>query len=249
MTLDLKPFFLHATYSDEDDREMIKMLWGQCVPKAFYDFIKKPDNSEHLLSQNVSFKRVKALISKFAADGHYWQGLKNCFTAYYSTYQYVYSMLFPKYYTQNNKFGMKNRIKFALCYERWRSTQQQLGKNPFNFNVENKPDNFTVESKVERHEFEQKLIVIDVDVEFRADVPGTKKKCCTAPSTAACDLCLCSHYGRIVEFDQKYSLPKVIKKAPKINEKKLAPREQKKKYLIEQLNKNTEKMKQIKKCK
>ena len=52
----------------------------------------------------------------------------------------------------------------------------------------------------------------------------------------------------IPDFDQKYSLPKITKN-PKVNEKKLAAREQKKKMLIEQLNKNTEKMRQIKKCK
>ena len=118
MALDLKPFFLHATYSEEEDREMIKMFWGQCVPKACFDFIKQPDNFEYLLSQNVSFKGVNAIFQNFASQANNWIGLKNCFAAYYSTYQYVYSMLFPKYYTTNNKFGMKNGIKFALCYER-----------------------------------------------------------------------------------------------------------------------------------
>ena len=68
LALDLKPFFLHATYAEDEDREMIKMLWGQCVPKSFYDFIKLPDNFEYLLSQNVSFKGVNALINKFASE-------------------------------------------------------------------------------------------------------------------------------------------------------------------------------------
>ena len=127
MALDLKPFFLHATYSEEEDREMIKMLWGQCVPKAFFNFIKQPDNFEYLLSQNVSFKESVLLFSAIV-------------------YRYAPTM-------------------------------------------------------------------------------------CSIP-----------------DFDQKYSLPKITKN-PKVNEKKLAAREQKKKMLIEQLNKNTEKMRQIKKCK
>ena len=51
----------------------------------------------------------------------------------------------------------------------------------------------------------------------------------------------------VAEFDQKYSLRKVAQKASKTNEKKKqAAREHKKKYPIEQLNRNTEKMKQIK---
>ena len=76
-------------------------------------------------------------------SGQNMRALKNSFAAYYSTFQYVYLMLFPKYYTQNNKFGMKNKIKFALCYEQWRSVQ--IGKNPFNF---------TIEDQVKRHAFE-----------------------------------------------------------------------------------------------
>ena len=151
-------------------------------------------------------------------------------------------MLFPKYCTQNNKFGMENRIKFALCYERWRSTQQ-LSKNLFNFKAEKEPDNF----EVERHNFEQKPIVIDDDVELKADVPDTKKPLATKiskvdatdgkenvptppppPITYAYAPTMCT----IPEFDQKYSLPKITKKAPKVNEKKLAAREQKKKMRL-----------------
>ena len=170
-------------------------------------------------------------------------------------------MLFPKYYTTNNKFGMKNRIKFALCHERWRAVQQlqEIAKNPLNLSVENRPDNFQV---VERHEYEQKPIEIDNDVEFRADVPDIRKKPSGGKKPDAIDgkenvpppppppityryaPTMCS----IPDFDQKYSLPKITKN-PKVNEKKLAAREQKKKMLIEQLNKNTEKMRQIKKFK
>ena len=170
-------------------------------------------------------------------------------------------MLFPKYYTTKNKFGMKNRIKFALCHERWTAVQQQqqIAKNPLNFSVENRPDNFQV---VERHEYEQKPIEIDNDIEFRADVPDIRKKLSAGKKPDAIDgkenvpppppppityryaPTMCS----IPDFDQKYSLPKITKN-PKVNEKKLAAREQKKKMLIKQLNKNTEKMRQIKKCK
>ena len=164
----MKPFFLNATYGEEIDKDMIKMLWEQCVPKAFYEFVKQSDNFEYLLLQNVSFKGVNALVKQFASQSNNWTSLKNCFSAYYLTYQYVYAMLFPKYYTQNNKLGMQNRIKLALCYERWRQTRQ-VAKKPFNFQVENRPENY------ERFQFEQKPIKIDDDVEFRADVPDIKK--------------------------------------------------------------------------
>ena len=215
-----------------------------------------PGNFKYLLCQNVFFKGVKAILQQYASQPNNWLGLKNCFVVYYTTYQYIYSMLFPKYYSQNNKFGMKNRIKFALCSQRWRA-KQQLAKNPFNFDVGNRPNPLQV---MERHEYEQKPIVIDDDIKFKTDAPDTKKKQQVdardggnkenipppppPPATYAHVPTMCS----IPEFDQKYSFPKVAKK-PKTSKKKLAVREQKKKLLIEQLNKNTEKMRQIKKCK
>ena len=124
---------------------------------------------------------------------------------------------------------MKNKIKFALCYERWRiANQSQLGKNPFNYKVENRPDNFEI---IQCHEYEQKPIEIDNDVEFRDNVPDAKKPLTTKitkvdatdgnkenitpslppPVTYAYAPMICS----IPEFDQKCSLPKVTKKKKK----------------------------------
>ena len=108
------------------------MLWNQCVPPAFYSFVKQPENFEYLLSQNVSFRGVNEIVMKFVAlefqNGH---DLVSYFINYYSNYQYIYSMLFPKYYNQNNKHGMRNTIKFALCYGNWLATKKndQIGKN------------------------------------------------------------------------------------------------------------------------
>ena len=106
------------------------MLWNQCVPPAFYSFAKQPENFEYLLSQNVSFREVNEIVMKFVSleyqNGH---DLTNYFT-YYSTNQYIYSMLFPKYYSQNNKYGFKNKIKFALLRQvaRNQKKKNKLGK-------------------------------------------------------------------------------------------------------------------------
>ena len=183
------------------------MLWEQCVPRSFYDFIKQPENFEVLLSQNVSFKTVNGLIQKFAIYGQNMRALENSFAVYYSTFQYVYSMLFPKYYTQNNKFRMKNKIKFALCYEQYRSAQ--IGKNPFNF---------TVEDQVKRHAFEQKPIIIDDIKEDMKTIPD-KTKIFLAPPPQPSSYAYAPTMVNVTEFDQKYSLPKVAKKALKTTKK------------------------------
>ena len=53
LTMDLKPFLLHATFNEENDREMVVMLWNQYVPPNFYQFVKRLEIFEYLLSQNI----------------------------------------------------------------------------------------------------------------------------------------------------------------------------------------------------
>ena len=238
------------------------MLWNQRLPKAYYDYVKKPEIFEYLLNQNVSFRGVNAIVRQFVSEPNNWLSLKNCFVAYYSTYQYIYSMLFPKYYSKNNKYGLKNKIKFAISYKRWRESQkqEQLAKNPFNFNVPvGAADKFEV---VQRHEYEQKPISIDDDIEFKADVADTKVvKMAAADATGggsnkdsimpyppespvtykyAPTMCL------IRELDRKYFLPKVAKNIKKNRRKKASIRSQQKKQLLEKLKVNTEKMEKLK---
>ena len=73
-------------------------------------------------------------------------------------------MLLPLNYLQSNKYGIKARNGFSLCYSEWlndefkkEQEQKYLAKNPFNFEVyENKT----------RHPFEQKPIKDNFEVEI-----------------------------------------------------------------------------------
>ena len=60
--MDLKPFFLSISYCDVEDRDMIKILWEECIPQGYYNFLKRPENFETLNSINVTFKDVKKMI-------------------------------------------------------------------------------------------------------------------------------------------------------------------------------------------
>ena len=62
---------------------------------------------------------------------------------------------------------MKSKIKFSLCFDRWkqRKRNEETAKNQFNF---------AVAEEVIRQPYEQKTIINDD--EFKADVPDTRKK-------------------------------------------------------------------------
>ena len=157
IVMDLKPFFLNTAYSEEENRDMIKMLWEKCLPKRFYDHVKLPENFQLLNSGKINFKEVKGIVHSYVQLPGVWQEMLKYVKDHHSNYQYVYSLLFPKNYLQTNKHGIKNRNNFALCFTKWENEKlaQQREKNPFNFNIPN----------VERHPYEQKPIKDDFKIE------------------------------------------------------------------------------------
>ena len=150
ITMDLKPFFLTASYFDVEDRDMIKMLWEECIPQGYYNYVKRPENFETLNSTKTTFKDVKKIVQNYLQQPNTWSEIIRYFTSYYSIYQYVYSLLFPKSYA-NTSMGQNTKIKFFLCFERWRprKREEQTAKNPFNF---------AVADEVITHPLEQKPI-------------------------------------------------------------------------------------------
>ena len=157
IVMDLKLFFLNTAYSEEENRDMIKMLWEKYLPKRFYDHVKLPENFQLLNSGKINFKQAKGIVHSYVQLPDVWQEMLKYVKDHHSNYQYVYSLLFPKNYLQTNKRGIKHRNNFALCFTEWENEElaQQRGKNPFNFNVPN----------VERHPYEQKPIKDDFKIE------------------------------------------------------------------------------------
>ena len=154
-----------------------------------------------------------------------WTEIIQFFSSYYTIYQYVYSLLFPKSYA-HTKLGMKSKTKFFLCFERWRERKrnEETGKNPFNF---------AVAEEVITHPFERKPITNDD--EFMADVPDTRKNLPPSankeniPPYPSSDPPQGYVYPptmvSIKQFDQKFKLPK----QKKVTERALQKAEERKK--------------------
>ena len=161
ITMDLKPFFLSHCYFDVEDREMIKMLWEECISQGYYYYVKKLENFEIINSTKAAFKDVKKIVQNYLTQPNTWSEIIRYFSSYYGIYQYVYSLLFPKSYA-NTSMGQQNKIKFFLCFERWRAQkrEEQTAKNPFNF---------AVAEEIITHPFEQKPITHNE--EFQPDLP------------------------------------------------------------------------------
>ena len=262
IVMDLKPFFLSTTYAEQENRDMIKMLWEKCLPKRFYDHLKTAEKFTLLNSEKVNFKQAKGIVHSYVEMPDIWQEMLKYIRHFHSNYQYVYSLLFPKNYLQNSKYGIKSRNNFALCFEEWQKEKMshELGKNPFNFIVpdvnrhpyEQMPikEDFKVE-QILLYPAENKNIKIKNDDKFKADVTDSSNKENIPPTTfnnnrfKYAPTMIDNDYKK---FDQKYKLPKV--KKPKLpSAEKVEQRKKKAENLTVRLNEIEEKMKQANKIK
>ena len=216
----IKPFFLTVTYSDKEQQDIVKMLWEKCLPSRFYDHIKLAENFEILNSGKLNFNQAKQIVLSYVQQPDIWQELIKTVIKNQIIYQYIYSMLFPLNYLQTNKYGIKIRNGFSLCYSEWLNDkfkkeheQKHLAKNPFDF---------AVDDNIKRQPFEQKPITTAVDSSNKENVPPTPLN---SPSTSYKYSPTMANFKR--NFDKKYRLPTVTRQ--KLTSKQKTDRRNKKK--------------------
>ena len=219
----IKSFFLTVAYSDREQQDMVKMLWEKCLPIRFY---------EHINSGKLNFNHAKQIVLSYVLQPDIWQELIKTVIKNQVIYQYIYSMLFPLNYLQTNKYGIKIRNGFSLCYSEWLNDkfknehkQKHLAKNPFNFGVD---------ENIKRHPFEQKPITTVVDSSNKENVRPTPLN---SPSMSYKYSPTMTNLKR--DFDKKYRLPTVRRQ-------KTDHRNKKKEELSIKLAEVEEKMKLIK---
>ena len=234
----IKPFFLTATYSDREQQDMVTMLWEKCLPIRFYEHIKLPENFEILNSGKLNFNQAKQIVLSYVQQPDIWQELIKTVIKNQVIYQYIYSMLFPLNYLQTNKYGIKIRNGFSLCYSEWLNDkfkkeheQRHLAKNPFNF---------AVDDNIKRHPVEQKPITTVVDSSNKENIPPTPLN---SPSTSYKYSPAMANLKR--DFDKKYSLP-TVRRQKLTSKQKTDQRNKKKEELSIKLAEVEEKMKLIK---
>ena len=250
-TMDVKSFFLNSTYFEDESREMILMLWNECLPANYLNYLKKPENFELLHNPKLTFKNVKNLVKNYIASQNLFFELTQYMRKHHHMYQYVYSFLFSTYYTQSNEHGLKSKIMFTMCFDSWKKKKngKNLGKNPFNFHVDG-----------DVNPYGQRPLNDD---EFRADIVDTKKtplaekendiptsKYPSASLNVSQRFVYAPTMANIKQFDKRYKLPKRYKLQKKsVGLSKEEKRQNKKEHLIQKLAENNEKMKIINKNK
>ena len=215
----VRPFFLHLTYADKEQRNMVKMLWEKCIPPKFYDHVRKPENFFILNSGKLNYNQAKDIVVSYIQQNDVLNNLVAIVVKRQKVFQYVFANIFPVTYLQVNKYGVKIRNEFAVCFSEWlnenikKEQLKQLGKQANNYKIN--------DDEKERHPHEQKPITNGDNKENIAPALLKSK----------------------IDFDKKYALPNVKKRTYKI---KSIDNQNKKEQLKIRLSELDEKMKIIK---
>ena len=120
------------------------------LPTKFYEHVKKPDNVFILNSGKLTFNQAKNIVLSYVQLPDVWQELTKMIVKRLKVYQYVFATVFPITYLQINKYGIKIRNDFSLCFSEWlnenikKEQLKQLGKTSANY----------VDNNEKRHPYE-----------------------------------------------------------------------------------------------
>ena len=76
---------MDSKFNNENDHEMVLMLWQHCMPQLLHEYIKKPDNFEKLCSGNQSFIDANLIIKGFISISKFYDKL-NFFLKIFKTH-------------------------------------------------------------------------------------------------------------------------------------------------------------------
>ena len=102
------------------EKSYINILWSQLLPQSFYVFVSKKENIQILNKINAKFQDAVEIVKLYtemdSLEENNYKVLENYLRKYIKMYQFVFSNLFPRYYSKFNSRGVENSIEFNSFY-------------------------------------------------------------------------------------------------------------------------------------
>ena len=99
---------LDRKLDNENERLYVKMLWDECLPHVFTQFIYKGENYNVLSNPKLTYQKANGVVKKFIEENsNNINILKFKIEKNFKIIQYVYSLLYPRIYNRINNFGIK----------------------------------------------------------------------------------------------------------------------------------------------
>ena len=167
LILYFNPYSINGKFETEIERSYINILWSQLLPESFYTFVSKKDNIQILNKKNAKFQDAVEIVKLYteidSLQNENYHLLENYLRKYIIMYQFIFSNLFPKYYSKFNNREVKNNIEFNSIYENYvnETTGMNWQKNeflevlPVPLNNEESDNEINIEEKTKKKKIEE----------------------------------------------------------------------------------------------
>ena len=100
LTKNINPFSLERKITNLKKREIIYMLWDQCIERTFYKHFCENDNFIYLNGKNVLYSKTAQIVLDYLKkDPQNVVLLRRCLQNHMKVIQFVYSKCFPEIYS------------------------------------------------------------------------------------------------------------------------------------------------------
>ena len=122
LTKNINPFSLERKIVDAKNRDIIYMLWDECMEKSFYKHICENENFIYLNRKNVLYSKTAQIVLDYLnKDDKSIVLLRRCLQNHMKTIQFVYLRCFPEIYSLiENNCGINLKSEFLLTFKAWK---------------------------------------------------------------------------------------------------------------------------------
>ena len=116
LTKNINPFLLERKIVHIKNRDVIYMLWDECIEKTFYKYICEKDNFVYLNSKKVLYSKTAQIVLDYLnKDASNIVHLRKYLQNHMKTIQFVYSRCFPDIYSLIDKRGIYLKSVNNVC--------------------------------------------------------------------------------------------------------------------------------------
>ena len=117
----LNPFYLERKLDNELDREYVNMIWCSVMPNLFYDFICREENCATLNKLRLKIQGTVEIAKRYTDDSSGFQMLSDVLRKYARVFQFVFGILFPRYFSRIDDYGVQSRLEVDNLYQTYQT--------------------------------------------------------------------------------------------------------------------------------
>ena len=112
------PTSLERKLDIEEERDMVKYLWKNCIPHSFVRYMYKQENYGVISKPNLTYQKPNEIVKNFLLEGsNRIYILKYKIEEKFPLIHFIYLLFFSKIYKRTNNFGIQKKNNFDFYFQ------------------------------------------------------------------------------------------------------------------------------------